>query len=266
MKPDQSIYSVSILGYGNLGHHLAVRLLQRGVCIDQMYNRSTCDLPWDQVPIIHNMSRLLHQSDLYIISVADDAIAAVSEELSLYLPPTAFVCHTSGLAAYTQMSDYFVRRGYIYPLQSFSKGQTQDWEQLPIIIGASTARDEDRLSVFAHKLSNTVYRYDAAQKERIHLAAVLSNNFTNALVAEAYRFLDLSDISPKVLRALIEATFAKIKHPGPELSQTGPALRGDQKTMKRHIELLEDHKTLQAIYQNISRLIQQRRENETEPR
>jgi hypothetical protein len=56
---------------------------------------------------------------------------------------------------------------------------------------------------------------------------------------------------------LINETILKAIETGPENSQTGPAFRFDEGTIKRHIDLLSFSPELQAVYREVSRSIMQ---------
>lgn len=58
-----------------------------------------------------------------------------------------------------------------------------------------------------------------------------------------------------ILEPLIKETIAKALERGPEVSQTGPAVRNDHITIKNHLELLSYSPELQQIYNEISSAI-----------
>ncbi|MBI5010959.1 MAG: DUF2520 domain-containing protein, partial [Bacteroidia bacterium] len=57
------------------------------------------------------------------------------------------------------------------------------------------------------------------------------------------------------LKPLLQETFLKAFEQGPENSQTGPALRNDKNTIRKHLELLSFENDLQKIYRDISKSI-----------
>jgi hypothetical protein len=59
----------------------------------------------------------------------------------------------------------------------------------------------------------------------------------------------------EVLKPLIQETFIKAFEEGPENSQTGPAIRNDKITVRKHLELLSFDRDLQRIYRDISKSI-----------
>ena len=61
----------------------------------------------------------------------------------------------------------------------------------------------------------------------------------------------------KLLIPLIQETAFRVQTLSPSQSQTGPAIRRDDNTIEKHLELLEKHPDLKAIYELMSKSIQQ---------
>jgi predicted short-subunit dehydrogenase-like oxidoreductase (DUF2520 family) len=56
----------------------------------------------------------------------------------------------------------------------------------------------------------------------------------------------------EILTPLIKETISKAMDSGPENSQTGPAVRHDQNTIEKHLELLSFSTELQRIYKEMT--------------
>ena len=65
----------------------------------------------------------------------------------------------------------------------------------------------------------------------------------------------------EVFEPLIMETINKAVKNGPENSQTGPALRNDLNTIKKHLELLSFSPGLQNIYHEVSKSIMSFKKN-----
>ena len=76
------------------------------------------------------------------------------------------------------------------------------------------------------------------------------------MYAIADELLRKEKLSLDLLQPLIEETASKIKNSKPSDVQTGPAVRGDKKTMDAHLKLLGTNKKLKTLYQLISEGIQ----------
>ncbi|MGB3546020.1 MAG: Rossmann-like and DUF2520 domain-containing protein [Saprospiraceae bacterium] len=209
-----------------------------------VYNRS---LPAAQemvartvVSATDRLDRLPSDADLYLLAVADEAIQEMAEKLSHVLPATALLAHTSG-ATSTDALLPFARRGIWYPLQSFGSTAV-GWSAIPIIIHATRPEDADRLAQLAAALGGPPpQRLDDAQRARLHVAAVFANNFTNHLYHLAYRLCTERGVDFGLLLPLIRETAGRLAAAtDPAEFQTGPAVRNDGATIKRHLADLED--------------------------
>ena len=92
----------------------------------------------------------LPESDICIIAVSDDAIAEVATRIKT----TALVVHTSGSVGIDVVSKSQSRSGVLYPLQTFTKGQSPDWSNIPLLVEANNESDELLLFELAKKISN----------------------------------------------------------------------------------------------------------------
>jgi hypothetical protein len=84
------------------------------------------------------------------------------------------------------------------------------------------------------------------------VAAVLVNNFGNFLYTLANDLCDRERIDFGLLQPIIRETAARLEHYAPRDVQTGPAIRGDAETMRRHLELLADFPQIKVLYELFS--------------
>ena len=68
-----------------------------------------------------------------------------------------------------------------------------------------------------------------------------------------------------LLEALIRETFERVAGNDPAGVQTGPAARGDQETMQKHLRLLKGHPEWEKMYTFVSRDIERSRNTKSEP-
>ena len=90
------------------------------------------------------------------------------------------------------------------------------------------------------------------QRANLHVAAVFANNFANRCFAIAEKILEEKDLPFELLHPLMEETLAKALQDSPARMQTGPAMRGDEDTLRRHLLLLADHPAWMEIYRELS--------------
>ena len=242
-----------ILGAGNVATHLFKAFnASETVTVAQWYNRNLKSISKykNSVSITDDLSELV-DADVYILAVSDDAI----EALSVALPfENRLVVHTSGSSSlYT--ADKKHKRGVFYPLQTFSKDAPVDFKDVPLCIEALKKEDLPLLKALATAIGSQSHKVNSDQRQALHLAAVFVNNFTNQLYRVAHEITESQGAEFDILKPLIKETATKIESLSPYLAQTGPALRRDKKTIKRHLKQLENehHKD---IYNLLTKSIQ----------
>ncbi|MBB1149643.1 MULTISPECIES: DUF2520 domain-containing protein [unclassified Myroides] len=246
--------TLTILGSGKVAHHLIANILDSDqLQLQQIYARNTNSVP-DMVPessVVHSIDQL-QPADIFIIAVSDIAIEEVSKHIHL---ADQFVVHTSGTIPMSAISQE--RKGVMYMLQSFTKEKDVDFSAIPFCIEANHAKDFQMLEQIAVCFSERVYKISSKQRKAIHLAAVFVNNFANHMFTLGEEVCKEHQVPFEILKPLIAETANKIMELSPVEAQTGPASRGDQNTIKQHLELLTDP-TKKEIYQLITKSIQNR--------
>tara|TARA_B110000211_G_C14042013_1_gene537194 strand:+ start:730 stop:1488 length:759 start_codon:yes stop_codon:yes gene_type:complete len=230
--------TIVFLGFGNVNFHLINTLYKHNKdSVIQVYNRSKINLnkELNNIPFTTDLSKI-KEADLYIIGIPDDAIAAFSETLPL---KNKLVVHTSGSVSMEALSERN-RKGVFYPLQTFSKNREVNFNTIPICIEAKEEADLELLTNLGNSLSEKVVEIDSDERSKLHLAAVFVNNFVNHLYAIGDDILGNNELSFDLLHPLIEETASKVKTLSPSEVQTGPARRGDQKTIEKHLHLLKE--------------------------
>lgn len=245
--------SVILIGAGNVASHLyRIFTKSENIRVNQWYNRNLDSISSfkNDVPITDRISEL-QTADVYIMAVKDDVVSEMSSKFPF---EERLVVHTSGSVGIHDL-DKKLHRGVFYPLQTFSKDAELDVTQIPICI--ETIRKEDRktLKQLGQAMGCETYRVNSEQRKALHLAAVYVNNFTNQLYRIAHEITESQGVDFNILKPLINETAHKIQELSPYRAQTGPAKRNDQKTIKKHLKLLEKehHK---AIYKLLTESIQ----------
>ena len=240
--------SIVILGAGNVAFHLTRALIENTLNVRQIFNRTL-----EKAREIGEANRIsytdkiseIEKADLYIIACADSGI----EEFSHYIPfDDVLVVHTSGSSPMSVLKgDY--RKGVLYPLQTFSKERTLRYDNIPFFLEAEDPNDLKRLNDLANRISNEVHQLDFAGRMQVHMTGVWANNFVNHLYYIAGDICEKNNLPFDVLLPLIQETANKVIEMSPKDAQTGPAKRGDQVIINRHLEALEDDSRLLQIYQ-----------------
>jgi len=187
-------------------------------------------------------------ADLYVIAVSDDAIDAVAKSLSV----SGIVAHTSGSVAIDAIAKYHDRAGVFYPLQTFTKGEAPNWDEIPILVEANNTEDEDWLFNLARQFNTHANKVSSVQRAELHVAAVFANNFTNYLLGAATTLMEGQQLDPKLLQPLVKETIRKAFAQEPKSVQTGPARRKDEATIDRHLKQLANYPKYQELYRLLS--------------
>lgn len=244
--------SVIIIGYGNLAYHLANAFFtSENIKVVQIYNRSIAKIEHlkTKTAITDDLSKL-QSADVYIVCVSDNAIEEIASKITV---ENAFVVHTSGATSMTILKNN-KRKGVFYMLQSFSKNKKVNFDEVSFCLEAQTQKDTHLLEQLALSIGKKTYQINSEQRKYLHVAAVFVNNFTNHLYKIGNDICDKNGISFDVLYPLIKETALKIEHLSPTEAQTGPAKRNDSKTIKNHLNLLNEQQ--QIIYKLLTQSIQ----------
>lgn len=234
---------IAIIGYGNVGYHLANRLSRRNDV--SIFSRTAID---DEVMSMDEL-----ESDDYefiIICVPDGVVKEVADSFET---EDAVVMHTSGARPLSDIAKH-PRHGVLYPLQTMSRNKELDFSTIPIFIEGN---EEGEMKVYslARTIGNDVRLITSANRAKLHLAAVFACNFSNHMYHISEMLLKDLDMKFQDISPLVEETFKKAVQLDPSNSQTGPAIRDDQLTISNHLEMMKDEK-MKNIYQLLTENIQ----------
>lgn len=247
--------SIALIGAGKLATHLGLYLQKTGFSVQVVWSRTeqSAQKLGDRLACHWvNQFKDIPEVALYIILVKDDAITSVAKQLAVHINSQALVVHTSGAMPSTVLQDSFKRYGVFYPLQSFSEKTSPDFRSIPFCINANYEEDRTQLKQLAEQLSEAVYLITDKQKTQLHLAAVFTNNFTNYLQFISNKLLVEQQLPHSILQPLLNETVRKLSDISPLEAQTGPAIRGDNNTIEKHLELLNNHPEWSALYELLS--------------
>ena len=244
--------NIVLIGSGNVASHLGLHLLKKGHNIKQVWSRQLIhaevlaeklnSIATDDLCNIEN-------ADLYIVSVKDDVLSSVIQQLEVNN-----IIHTSGAIGLEVFNNRSKNYGVLYPLQTFNKNIKLDLSQTPMCIEANNKLFENHLMNIGDDLSNQVITMNSKQRQQLHIAAVFACNFTNHMYSIADSILAKSDINFKLLLPLINQTVKKLNQNKPSQVQTGPAKREDKKIMQSHINNISS-KESKEIYKLMSNAI-----------
>ncbi len=246
---------VAIVGAGAVGHALALRLADRGypvlAVLSRTRTRAEALAQAVGAPVASDrLSDLPAGARLVLICVGDESIADVAESLTAVRHPwrDTVVAHTSG-ALGANILEALAGEGAdtlsFHPLQALTEqsgsesldGVYVGLEGSPRAVGAGIE--------LAVGLGLRYLVLTAEAKARYHVAAVVASNFLVALTAMVQEILHSIDVprddSYAMVEPLVRGTLQNLARSTPEEALTGPVVRGDLETLRRHGLALRQH-------------------------
>ncbi len=260
--------AVSIVGSGRLGTTLAVALARRGYSIQSLVSRRVltarkaarlfdADVQGEVQVLAAKELLSLKPADVFLITVPDDQIAGVAEQLS-HLEITATALHTSGALSSDVLAPLRKRgwhTGSIHPLLSISKAGdpiegafwSVEGDKSAVRLGKGIVRDLGGKSFFIRTEDKPLY----------HAAAVMSSGNVVALFDVALQMMAKCGIkrttARNILVPLIASTVRSLETKDPAQALTGTFSRGDLETVKRHLAALKDNHDALELYRALGK-------------
>ena len=235
------VMKIAILGQGNVGTNLHHAFALKHIQTELINSWDLSNLPL---------------ADVYIYAVADKALAEVASKVSA---PKALHLHTSGTMPIDVFGADKPHAGVLYFFQSFSKESlVDDWSSIPVFIEGRNIDDVAAIYTLAQTLSDRIYECNQRDRERLHIAGVFANNYSNLMYRIAAEVLKGTQIPFEALLPLIDRTAEKVHGMSPRDAQTGPAQRGDEAVIQHHVEILKATPYAE-LYQALAALIEKER-------
>lgn len=244
---------VVMIGTGNVATVLSKLLVSKGHELVQVYGRnpdhakklaaelniSSCSSD----PATIDMS-----ADLYIVALSDTALYSL---YSWFKPGNKLVVHTAGSVSMEVLSACSTNFGVLYPLQSLRK-EMETFPVIPLLIEGNKPDNLALINKFAGELSDTVVEMNSDDRMRLHIGAVMVSNFTNYLYARTEEYYKEQHLDFGLLLPLMQESVNRLQKYDPSQLQTGPAVRNDQTTIQKHLQLLSDKPELAKLYKRMS--------------
>lgn len=244
--------NISIIGSGNVAFVLGALLKKNNYLINEVVGRNPTTVQQLAEKLdaracfdLNNMDK---GSDIYMLAVKDDAVAAVAAQLELN---DKILVHTCGSVPMNVLATASVKYGVLYPLQSLRK-ELDYQPAIPFLVDGNNENARNTVFDLATTISEKVIMADDATRLQYHLSAIIVSNFTNHLFGVTKNYCDTNNINFNLLLPLIEETVNRMQYYNPIDMQTGPAIRGDETTMQKHIQLLASFPELKKIYEQMS--------------
>jgi predicted short-subunit dehydrogenase-like oxidoreductase (DUF2520 family) len=246
---------VAIVGAGAVGHALALRLADRGypvlAVISKTRSRAEALAQSVGAPVASNeLFALPAAVRLVLICVDDDAVADVAESLTgvRHAWRETVVAHTSGAltsSVLSPLADEGADTLSFHPLQALTAESGPEALE-GVYVGLEGGQRAVGAGIeLAVGLGLRYLVLSPEAKARYHVAAVVASNFLvtlTAIVQEILQSIDVPrDDSYAMIEPLVRGTFENLARLTPEEALTGPVVRGDTDTLRRHGLSLRQH-------------------------
>ena len=248
---------VIIIGSGNVATVIGSKIMAAGHTILQVVARreepaARLAAEWG-CAFTTRWEEVDREADIYIVSISDKALTGLGDVLQL---PGKLVVHTAGAIGSNVLLNVSANSGVLYPLQSL-RSAIRPFPEFPLLVTANQPQDLPVIEAFARTITSQVQQTDDETRLKLHVAAILVNNFSNYLYTQASVFCAAEKLDFSLLLPLVRETANRIAAYPPQDVQTGPAVRGDEQTIRRHLEILSNYKDISELYRLFTIQIEQ---------
>ncbi len=257
---------IAIVGPGNLGTALAVSLRNAGYSIETVIAHSRGES-------LRKAQRLARRVDgharvdmagakaqLIWLCVPDAEIARAAQALAEIAPwKGRVVLHSSGALTSDELRPLQRRGaavGSLHPLMTFVRGSLPSFAGLPFAIEGDTAavRIARQIVRDLGGQANSIRRKD---KAAYHAWGTFASPLLTALLATMERIAEIAGVNRTVARRrmmpILRQTLANYNALGAPDSFSGPIIRGDIETIRRHLRVLKSVPAAREVYSSLAR-------------
>jgi predicted short-subunit dehydrogenase-like oxidoreductase (DUF2520 family) len=216
-----------VIGAGRAGRALALALAQAGWRVGPVLGRGA------------DVTGAAAGVDLLVIATPDAAVSSVAAGIEPV--ETTVVAHLAGSLGLTVVTPH-QHRAAIHPLVALPSPELGA-ERLTAgawfaVAGSDRAAMEVAEQVVAD-LGGRAFEVADADRAAYHAAAVIASNHVVALLGQAERVAASVGVPFEAYTDLVRSTLDNVAELGPAAALTGPAARGDQATIERHLAALD---------------------------
>ncbi|NOR52514.1 MAG: DUF2520 domain-containing protein [Candidatus Aminicenantes bacterium] len=258
---------ISIIGAGRLGTSLGHALSKKGYRIKALSCRTYSSAEESRQIIGEGTASTdnIHTAnvgELVFMCLPDNKIVPVTGKLasSNINFSKKYVFHCSGLFP-SEILEPLKAKGALtasfHPIQSFSNKKTNPKQFEGIYIGLEGCSEALSLAQkTVQKLQGHPLILQAKDKALYHVACSTASNFFVVLLDMAVSLLKNINIQEEkafeMLLPLVKGTLHNVKKFNTSASLTGPVVRGDQKSIQKHLDALENLPSYYETYKKLS--------------
>lgn len=234
--------SVRVIGGGRAGGAMAAALAGVGWQVRPILGRAA---PPDEV------AAAAADVDLVLIATPDAAVAGVATAIEP--STTAAVAHLAGSLGLDAVAPH-PRAAALHPLAALPDAALGARRLLAG--GWFAVAGDPFVEQVVDDLGGRAFRMADADRAAYHAAAVVASNHLVALLGQAERIAATAGVPFAALMDLVRSTVDNVDELGPAAALTGPAARGDEATIERHLSAIapSEHPAYRALADEARRL------------
>lgn len=250
---------IGFIGAGRAGTSLALYLADYGFLVSGFYSKTADHAAVAAkafgASVFSDVDSLVQKAEWIVLSVPDDAIGSVAASIKADVTGKHFL-HISGAHPSAVLQNLKMRGAMIaslHPIYTFSACL-----QKPDSLQFVAEGDESIISVLLEK-GLSVYKIAPTDKPLYHGAAVFASNYVTVLQHISATMLEKIGVPEETARilfsALSHAAIDAASEKGAEKAITGPMARGDENTIRMHLNALENMPAYREIYKILAKEI-----------
>jgi len=258
---------IAIVGPGRLGRALALELRQAGYTISEIVSRKTVaskrkarELARKVAAQTSTRDKANLHVDVVWFCVPDREIAGASRQLASVVDwKRRIAFHSSGALASNEL-DVLRGRGAavasVHPLMTFVHGS------MPSVSGVPFAVEGDAAAVrvarrIIRDLGGEAFTIRKQHKAAYHAWGAFTSPLLVATLVTGERLARTAGLSAaearKKMLPIVRQTIANYEALGPAGAFSGPIVRGDAETVRKHLQVLQKVPAAREVYQALAR-------------
>lgn len=243
---------IGFIGAGRVGVSLGKYFTINGLTLSGYYSRSEASAKEASIFTdshhYYHLEELIHDSDVLFLTVPDDTVAAIWNEVKHFSIENKIFCHCSGVLSSDIFQDIESKKAFgysIHPLFAVNSKEHSYREMHTIyfaIEGNETFLPD--IEAFFKKAGNQVICLSKEHKKKYHAAAALVSNYVISVFSFAIDLLkECGFTKEQAIEALMPLFLNNangMKQLGIPSALTGPLERGDSETLKAHLASLNE--------------------------
>lgn len=245
---------IGFIGAGNVGTSFGKYLIKKNLNVIGYWNRGDHNLQratnFTNTKAYETKKNLIEASDVIFITVKDDVIQLISDEISALDInfKQKSILHMSG-AHSSKLLESCKQKGAeifsLHPLQSVTdiEKAVEDFNESIFSIESFSGEFNENIQTILKLLEDRYFTIESDKKVIYHMSACVFSNYLTTLMDFGLALTSSIGIEKDqaflAMRPLIESTLKNIAKNGIENSLSGPLARGDLETIKDHLKTYE---------------------------